>query len=63
MNTERRLLVVMGRMMRMRKINYNAPFWRMARKVKDIAGILLGAIVITALFFMGYMLLWAMMGC
>lgn len=50
-------------MMRMRKINYNAPFWRMARKVKDIAGILLGALAITALFFMGYILLWAMMDC
>lgn len=62
------MLVIMERMMRrmrmrMRKINYNAPFWKMARKIKDIAGILLGAIAITALFFMGYMLLWAMMGC
>lgn len=46
----------------MRKINHNAPFWRLARKVKDIAGILLGALSITALFFMGYMLMWAMMG-
>lgn len=50
-------------MRRLRKINCNAPFWRMARKVKDIAGMLLGAIVITALFFMGYILMWAMMGC
>lgn len=60
------MLVIMGRMMRrmrMRKINYNAPFWRMARKVKDIAGILLGGLLMMALFFMGYMLLWAMMGC
>lgn len=47
----------------MRRINYNAPFWRMARKVKYFAGILLGAIAITALFFMGYILMWAMMGC
>lgn len=46
----------------MRKINYNAPFWRMARKVKYIAGILLGAIALTALFFMGYILMWVMMG-
>lgn len=48
-------------MRELRKINYNAPFWRMARKVKYIAGILLGAIAITALFFMGYILMWAMM--
>ena len=55
----------MGRMMRrmrMRKINYNAPFWRMARKVKYIAGILLGGLLMMVLFFMGYILMWAMMG-
>lgn len=45
----------------MRKINYNAPFWRMVKKVKYIAGILLGAIALTALFFTGYILMWAMM--
>ena len=50
-------------MRRLRKINYNAPLWRMARKIKYIAGILLGAIVMMALFFMGYILMWAMMGC
>lgn len=50
-------------MRELRKINYNAPFWRMARKVKHIAGILLGAIVMMVLFFMGYILMWAMMGC
>lgn len=47
----------------MRKINYNAPFWRMARKVKDIAGILLGGLLMMTLFFMGYILMWAMMEC
>lgn len=62
------MLVIMERRMRkrmrmrMRKINYNAPFWRMARKVKDIAGILLGGLLMMALFFMAYMLMWAMMG-
>ena len=59
------MIVMTGRMRRrmrkMRKINYNAPFWRMARKVKDIAGILLGGLLMMALFFMGYILLWAMM--
>lgn len=53
---------MMMRWMKMRKINYNAPFWRMARKIRYIAGILLGAVALTALFFMGYMLMWAMMG-
>lgn len=47
----------------MRRINYNAPFWRIARKLRSIIGILLGAAAITALFFMGYILMWAKMGC
>lgn len=50
-------------MRRLRKINCNAPFWRMARKVKDIAGMLLGAIALCGMFFSIYVLLWAMMGC
>lgn len=45
------------------RINYNAPFWRILKKVKRIIGILFGAAAITALFFMGYILMWARMGC
>ena len=44
------------------RIIYNARFWWMARIVKLFGGILLGGLLMMVLFFMGYMLMWAMIG-
>lgn len=41
------------------RINYNAPFWRILKGI----GSLLGIVASIALFYMFYILMWAMMGC
>ena len=41
------------------RINFNAPFWRILKGI----GYLIGALSGVALFYMVYILMWAMMGC
>lgn len=41
------------------KINFNAPFWRILKGIGHLIGVLSGV----ALFYMVYILMWAMMGC
>lgn len=41
------------------RINFNAPFWRILKGIGYLIGIVGGV----ALFYMVYILMWAMMGC